>query len=67
MAVHRNCDGKKCFRNDGRQSEDEINMAVVGIREERPSIHFTGNDILRDFDLRCRLDSASRVRQRFRG
>jgi hypothetical protein len=38
MAVHRNCDWKKSFRNDGRQSEDEINVAVVSIREERPSI-----------------------------
>ena len=39
MAVHRNCDGKKSFRNDGRQSEDEINMAVVGFgRRAPPSI-----------------------------
>jgi hypothetical protein len=66
MVVHRDCDWKKSLRNDGRQSEDEISVAVVGIREERPSIDFPGNDILRDFNPRCQLDSASRVRQRFR-
>jgi len=41
-------------------------MAFAGIREERPSIGFTGNDVLGAFDPGCQIDSASRVRQRFR-
>ena len=48
------------------KSEDEINMAVGGIYEKSPSIDFTGNDVLRAFDSSCQIDSASRVRQRFR-
>jgi hypothetical protein len=66
MTVLRNCDWKKCLRNDGRQGEFEINLAVVGIRGERPSIDFRGNAIFRAFDPRCQIDPASRVRQRFR-
>jgi hypothetical protein len=38
----------------------------IGIREESLSIDFRGNDILRDFDTRCQIDLASRLRQRFR-